>query len=79
MRTIQGEFVDKFDDPDQESYENLLDDYNELKDNLVGDSDIDDIETACEELRKLTKKAEIIEDCCHSFRKSYELMMDSVK
>ena len=28
MRTIQGEFVDKFDDPDQESYENLLDDYN---------------------------------------------------
>lgn len=85
MRTIQGEFVDKFDDPDQESYENLLDDYNELKDNLVGDSDIDDIETACEELRKLTKKAEIIEeietieDCCHSFRKSYEFMMDSVK
>jgi hypothetical protein len=79
MRTIQGEFVDKFDDPDQESYENLLDDYNELKDNLVGDSDIDDIETACEELRKLTKKAETIEDCCHSFRKSYEFMMDSVK
>lgn len=85
MHTIQGEFVDKFDNPYQKSYEDLLDDYMELKDNLVGDGDIDDIEIACEELRKLTKKAEIIEkvevieDCCHSFRNSYGFMMVSVK
>lgn len=31
MRTIQGEFVDKFDDPDQESYENF--DVNLYEDN----------------------------------------------
>lgn len=85
MHTLQGEFTDKLDNPDEQSYEDLLDDYTELKDNLVSDADIDDIENACNALRGLTKKSEIIEqieaieDSCHSFRKSYEFMMDSVK
>lgn len=82
MCTLQGDFIEKLDNPD---YEDLLDDYTELKDNLVSDDDIDDIENACNALRGLTKKSEIIEqieaieDSCHSFRKSYEFMMDSVK
>lgn len=85
MHTLQGEFTDKLDNPDEQSCEDLLDDYTELKDNLVSDADIDDIENACNALRGLTKKSEIIEqieaieDSCHSFRKSYEFMMDSVK
>lgn len=85
MHTLQGDFIEKLDNPDELILEDLLEDYNELKDNLVSDGDIDDIEIACKELRKLTKKSEIIEqievieDCCHSFRKSYEFMMDSVK
>lgn len=85
MHTLQGEFTDTLDNPDEQSYEDLLDDYTELKDNLVSDADIDDIENACNALRGLTKKSEIIEqieaieDSCHSFRKSYEFMMDSVK
>lgn len=79
MHTLQGDFIEKLDNPDEQSYEDLLDDYTELKDNLVSDDDIDDIENACNDLRGLTKKSEVIEDCCHSFRKSYEFMMDSVK
>lgn len=85
MHTLRGDFIEKLDNPDEQSYEDLLDDYNELKDNLVSDADIDDIENACNALRGLTKKSEIIEqieaieDSCHSFRKSYEFMMDSVK
>lgn len=85
MHTLQGEFTNKLDNPDELILEDLLDDYNELKDNLVNDDDIDDIENACNALRGLTKKSEIIEqievieDSCHSFRKSYEFMMDSVK
>lgn len=85
MHTLQGEFTDKLDNPDELILEDLLDDYNELKDNLVSDDNIDEIENACNALRGLTKKSEIIEqievieDCCHSFRKSYKFMMDSVK
>lgn len=85
MHTLQGEFIDKLDNPDELILENLYDDYMELKDSLVSDDAIDEIEIACNALRGLTKKSEIIEqieaieDCCHSFRKSYEFMMDSVK
>ena len=56
MHTLQGEFVDKLDNLYEENYEDLLDDYNELRDNLVSDYDINDIENACNALRNLTKK-----------------------